>query len=280
MKRDDFETMGDLHKQFEAQQTTHKLMPGLPVVARLDGRSFHSFTKTMARPYDANLAQCMLETACYLVRETHADIAYRQSDEITLVWANQDVTKEMLFGGKTHKLLSVLAAMATAKFNQAVGQHLPAQAHKLPVFDCRVYQYPTLALAAETLVWREADAIRNSLSMLAQAHFSHQQLQGKSTTAMTEMLAQKGITWKDMPTVFKRGVFVQKTQELKTLSAAKLALIPAKHRPIGPVLRTAIKAMDMPPLATLDLDDLVEVVFFGAEPFELQKATTMSGLSF
>ena len=163
-------------------------MPGIPVVARLDGRSFHTITRGMARPFDAGLAAAMLETTKYLVDQTQATIGYRQSDEITLLWANQDVDKGLMFDGQTQKLLSTLAAMASVKFNEQVAIHLPAHAHKLPVLDCRVMQYPTRELAASNLYWREADATRNSLTMLAHEHYSTKELHKAGFAQKHDML--------------------------------------------------------------------------------------------
>lgn len=264
MHRADFETLGDLHKKYESRHPPERLMPGLPVVARLDGRSFHTFTRGMDRPFDANLAKSMLETAKYLVDQTQATMGYRQSDEITLIWANQDVTKSLLFDGRTQKLLSTLAAMSSVKFNEQVAINLPEYSSRLPVFDCRVMQYPTQELAASNLAWREADATRNSLTMLAHAHYSTKELHKAGFTQKHDMLHAKGINWAHMPDVFKRGVYVRRAKFLKTLTVAELASIPVSRRPIGPVERSIVQELVMPPVP--QIVNWIEVVFEGAEP--------------
>jgi tRNA(His) 5'-end guanylyltransferase len=43
MRRDEFEALGDLHKQYESLGGD-VLMPNLPFAVRLDGKSFHTFT--------------------------------------------------------------------------------------------------------------------------------------------------------------------------------------------------------------------------------------------
>jgi len=59
----------------------------------------------------------MVETTNYLVEETHARIGYTQSDEISLVWQQDRYDAEVFFNGKIHKLASVLASLASVKFN-------------------------------------------------------------------------------------------------------------------------------------------------------------------
>ena len=109
--------LGDRMKVYEAAETGRRFTPLLPVYARIDGRCFSTFTDGLDRPFDDRLSRAMVETVKYLVGETYARIGYTQSDEISLVWQQARYDSEMLFGGKVQKLVSVLAAMATAKFN-------------------------------------------------------------------------------------------------------------------------------------------------------------------
>lgn len=266
MKRSEFEAMGDRHKAFEARETMHKLMPGLPVLIRLDGRAFHTFTRGLARPYDERLSRAMVETTKFLVDETHASVGYTQSDEISLAYPCTDPAKPMLFDGRVQKLCSILAAMATAKFNQQIAVNIPEKARLLPLFDARVYQYPTLDLAAESFLWRETDATRNSLTMAAHAHYSHKELHKAGYSQKHEMLFAKGVNWADYPAFFKRGTYVRRETTLKELTAAELARIPEKHRPTGPVPRSVLRELDMPPLARVQ--NVNDVLFRGAAPVE------------
>ena len=266
MRRSEFEAMGDRHKAYESRETMHKLMPGLPVLVRLDGRAFHTFTRGMARPFDVRLSKALVETAKFLVNETHASVAYTQSDEISLAYPNLGTTKQMLFDGRVQKLCSILAAMATAKFNQQVALTMPEKAHLLPLLDARVYQYPNLDLAAESFVWRESDATRNSLTMAAHSVYSHKALHKIGYAQKHEMLHAKGINWSDYPAMFKRGTYVRRETVARELSAAELLRIPAKHRPTGTIMRSELKELDMPPV--LRVVNLNGVLFFGEAPVE------------
>lgn len=266
MKRSEFEAMGDRHKAFEARETMHRLMPGLPVLVRLDGRAFHTFTRGLARPYDERLSRSMIETTKYLVDHTHASVGYTQSDEISLAFPNTDPDNQVMFDGRVQKLCSVLAAMATAKFNQQILANIPEKAHLLPLFDARVYQYPTLDLAAESFVWRETDATRNSLTMAAHAYYSHKELHKAGYARKHEMLHAKGLNWNDYPDFFKKGTYVRRESTLKELTAAELARIPEKHRPTGPVMRSVLRELAMPPLTRVA--NVNAVLFEGQEPQE------------
>lgn len=80
------DALGDRCKRFEAAEAGRRAMPGIPLLARLDGRAFHTFTRGLNRPFDERFGRCMVETARTLVDNLHALVAYTQSDEITLIW--------------------------------------------------------------------------------------------------------------------------------------------------------------------------------------------------
>lgn len=243
MRRDEFEALGDKMKYFESSDSGMKHLSELPLIVRLDGHCFHTFTRGLKRPFDENFSRCMIETARYLVQETHANLAYTQSDEITLVFLPKE-GKELAFDGKRLKICSIFAAKATAKFNQMVGVLLPEKAHLLPEFDCRSTTYPTSQMAYENLLWRETDATRNSLTMAASAYYSHKQLQGVNSAQKHDLLMEKGVNWNDYPVHFKRGTYLKRVGVTKSLSAEELDRIPPAHRPQGPVLRKEVQEVD------------------------------------
>lgn len=103
MNRHDFEKLGNLHKSYEVLTDT-KLMPGLPIMIRLDGRAFHTFTKGLKRPYDEGMSRSMIETAKFLVHHLNADISFTQSDEISLGFKNDILDESTLFSSRIQKL--------------------------------------------------------------------------------------------------------------------------------------------------------------------------------
>jgi tRNA(His) 5'-end guanylyltransferase len=203
--------MGDRMKGYEQRETGRKFLPYLPVYARLDGRGFSRFTKGMERPYDAAMSDAMTEVTKYLVENSGALTGYCQSDEISLCWKQEDYKSEIFFGGKIQKMVSTLAAMATAKFVAIALKEWPEKCTKaLPTFDCRVFQLPNDEELANTFLWRVNDATKNSVSMAASSVSSHKELQGKGRADRLDMLLEKGINWNEYPRFFKEGTFVKR----------------------------------------------------------------------
>jgi tRNA(His) guanylyltransferase len=267
MTPSDFEALGDKHKAYEKlfQET---LKEGLPFVVRLDGRSFHTYTRGLARPYDTGMSFAMEETMKALVEEFHPTVGYTQSDEITLVFANQtgETNTQMIFGGKVSKILSSFAAFASVEFFKQSVRHLPEDKWELtPTFDARVMQYETLELAAENLMWRETDAIRNSVTMAASTYFSHKGLQGKGHITKLKMLKEKGIEWNAYSTHFKQGVFARRVTSMVKLTDTEMLKIPEKFRPdnVVAISRTRVQLVKLAAekLEAVDEEQRVKFLF-------------------
>ena len=257
--------LGDRMKEYESRETGRRLLPRLPVYARIDGRSFSKFTSDLRGPYDERFTRCMVETTKYLVDQTDALIGYTQSDEISLGWYNEKLDSQMFFNGKLYKLTSILAAMATAKFNQMIQQELPWKADKLPLFDARVFNVPTQDELVNAFLWREQDATKNAISMAARSCFSHKKMHGLSGKEMQEKMWQEnGVNFNDYPAFFKRGTWVRKRTVERHLTVAEQMAIPEAHRPTGPVLRNQTVAVDVPPF--VKVTNRRDFIFTDAEP--------------
>lgn len=262
MKKSDF---GNRMKEYEHISTGRKLMPNLPVIARLDGKAFHTFCKHFDKPFDAGFMWTMIDVAKYLVEKTHALIGYIQSDEITLIWRN-DYHAPMMFDGKLHKLNSVLASMATGVFNDVIKNY-----HKTSpaFFDCRTWNVPNEIEACNVLLWREQDATRNSIQMLGQANFSHKELHKKSCVMIQDMLHEKNINWNVLAPAKKRGTYVRREGVYRTLSVEELSKLPEKHEarknPNLQVRRHKMNIMTMPPFGKVS--NKTKVVFEGDTPY-------------
>jgi tRNA(His) 5'-end guanylyltransferase len=264
------DNLGDRMKQYEFQETSRRLLPGLPIYARIDGRGFSRFTRGMHRPYDQRMSAAMVLTTKSLVEDTHATIGYVQSDEISLVWMpsnNEGV--QAWFDGKTMKMASVLAGLATASFVRALFLEFGleeglALMNQAPHFDARVISMPGDMEAANMMLWRNMDATKNAISMAASHYYSHKELQGRSGSEKQEMLWQKGINFNDYPDFFKRGTFVRRDTVETTLTQEELARIPERHRPAGPVMRSVVRDFDLPPLSRVQ--NLTGVLFAREDP--------------
>ena len=194
------------------------LVRGVPVIGRLDGKAFHTLTKGMDKPYDTKLQRCMWETAKYLCANVQGcRIEYCQSDEITLLVTDfNNRNTDAWFDYRAGKMFSIGASLATGAFIHMFAQLFPERFERMskagagfPAFDARFDNFPKEKVLSN-FIWRQRDCEKNSLTMLAQQHFSHKQLHGKNGPAKQDMLHEIGINWNDQPTSFKRGVCVVK----------------------------------------------------------------------
>lgn len=212
------DNIGDRMKAYE-HISRLRLMRRTPVIIRLDGKAFHTFTKGFIRPFDDVLMKTMQDTTKYLCENIQGCVVgYTQSDEITLVLVDyKKLTSDAWFDNQIQKMVSVSSSMATLAFNRAFRENartmwedldqLEIYKSKLDsaMFDARAFSIPKEDVN-NCLLWRQQDASRNSIQMVGQANFSHSELQGKSCNDIQSMLlVQKDINWNNLDTQYKRG---------------------------------------------------------------------------
>ena len=209
-------------KSYEFVETEDKFDGSLPLICRVDGRSFSKFCKRFKKPYDENISTLMKETAKYLLKETNADLAYHQSDEISLLFKPIDPPKQRMFDGSKIKLTSVISGMTSSFFMRSLIKLSQEQNidmdNVIPHFDSRLFSVPNMIEAGNYFVWRQQDAKRNSISMMAQSIFSHKSLQSKSGEEMLEMIKLSGNDYHSMPFNFKYGSFFKKQNTEKIIN--------------------------------------------------------------
>ena len=268
--------IGDRMKLYEGMESDRRFIPLLPTLARLDGRAFHSFCRGLQRPFDQRFRDLMVEVTQFLVEKTGACIGYTQSDEISLVWLASEFKEQIFFDGRIMKMTSTLAALAATKFNSLIPKYLPEKKHLMPVFDCRVWQVPNQTEAANTFLWRELDATKNSVASAAHAYFSHSSLIGLNSSQLQERLwAEKGINWNDYPAGFKRGVWIQRRVITKPFTAEEIDSLPPKHKARSNlnlmIERKKIQMLDMPPFRRVANREAV--IFEGADPIPMAEVS-------
>lgn len=204
--------LGDRMKRYEAV-TDASLTRRVPAIVRVDGKAFHSLTRGMERPFDPAFTECMAATAAGMVTEIQgAKLAYCQSDEISVLLTDFDtIHTDAWFGYRVQKMASVSAAIATAYFTKAFRLAFPGRTSR-PLFDARVFSMPADEVA-NYFVWRQKDAVRNSILATGQAHFSAKELHGVSCDQLQEKLfAERNVNWNDTPTHHKRGLCVTREE--------------------------------------------------------------------
>lgn len=198
----------ELDAKMRVFETAHdfRVLPGIYMVGRLDGRGFTRLTKEVHQfesPFDASFHDLMLATVEHLMSCGFKIIyGYTQSDEISLLFDLQEDS----FSRKLRKLESVLAGEASSKFSLLLGG--------LACFDCRISQLPTLSLVVDYFRWRSEDAHRNALNAhgywcLRKDGMTVKQatsaLAGLSVAGKNEILFRHGINFNDLPAWQKRG---------------------------------------------------------------------------
>ncbi|MET8985871.1 tRNA(His) guanylyltransferase Thg1 family protein [Nonomuraea wenchangensis] len=209
--------LGDRMKGYEA--ATRVVLPRRTyTMVRVDGRAFHTFLRDAEKPFDGYVAAGMNAVAEALCAEmSGAAFAFTQSDECSVLLTDFEAHgTQPWFGGVVQKIASIAASIAAVAFNDVYIPTRDEQGRKrYATFDARVFTIPDPVEVANYFLWRQRDCVRNSVTMAAQAKFSHRQLHGKSTGDMQEMLwSQHGINWNGYPAGVKRGrVCVRVTEE-------------------------------------------------------------------
>ncbi|MFW5847482.1 MAG: tRNA(His) guanylyltransferase Thg1 family protein [bacterium] len=272
----EYRKLEDWSKWLEKNFSNEIMIPILPVIIRLDGNNFSKWTKDLNKPFDADFSYLMIETTKFLVKETNALIGYTQSDEITLILYSNNRQNQIYHNGKKQKILSKLTGNCVNFFNENRKDFLCVS--KNPAnFDARIYQTPTLQDAVGQLIWRENDAVKNSVSMLAQSLYSHQELMNINTSDLYyKMIKEHNVDWKNLPIKFQRGSYIKRTQIEKKLDVEELNQLPEKHlarqNPDMMIKRSVIREMHYPPIN--QISNMVDVVFHN-ENLKLKQTSSL-----
>lgn len=222
-------TLSDRMKKYE-EPTNLCLVRRMPAIIRIDGKAFHSFTKGFSPDYDEFFRRMMEQTTLELCKNIQgARIAYSQSDEISILLVDYNkFNSEPFLSGRIQKTASVVASMTTVYFNKTiatemvkhiatledfdVSRFLDTKANKA-IFDARVFNIPREDVT-NYFIWRQQDAVRNSILNLGYQYFSHKELLNHSCDQIQEKLfSEKDINWNECLVKLKRGFVVVKREQ-------------------------------------------------------------------
>lgn len=211
--------IGDYFKeQFENVYRTY-LPEKSYVIVRVDGKAFHTFTRSFKRPFDTDLIDMMNATAVALCENIMgAKVAYVQSDEISILMTDVESEKSQpWFGNNLNKIVSLTASIATAEFNREYLKYLTKTDDSISIegikfahFDSRAFIVDSKEDAEDYFQWRRDDCKRNAVNMIAQANFSHRTLQGLNTAGTLELLRDSEIDLNEFPSGFRFGRLIIK----------------------------------------------------------------------
>lgn len=178
------------------------LVINMPVIVRVDGKAFHTLTKTAKKPFDSEIMDSMVAAALAVSKEMQGFVAaYVQSDEATFFISDYDDVKTQGWFNYSHsKLISISASVMSVNFTERY--------KKKAYFDSRAFNVPKEDVV-NCFLWRAQDWKRNSLQMYARSFFSHKELDNKNSESMHEMLYQLGKNWAvDLSDQQKNGTFI------------------------------------------------------------------------
>jgi tRNA(His) 5'-end guanylyltransferase len=203
-------SLSDRMKEYE-KVTRTSLMRKTPIIIRIDGKAFHTWTRHLKRPFDTAFYCAMADTANSLLKEIQgAVLAYGQSDEISILVRDYDeVNTEVWFNGAVQKIVSVAASLATGYFAKHC-QDYGIAGNGIAFFDARVFNVPQHEVV-NYFIWRQQDFMRNSVQMMARHYLGHAACQNTNREAMIQKLKATGRNWDNLPTVYRLGYTCTRT---------------------------------------------------------------------
>lgn len=268
-----YDELGDRVKAFESKANAEQFDPHSFILARVDGRAFHTFTKGMAKPYDDMVFTAMIGATIAVSADLKPRLAFVQSDEATFCWhypkREQVQMCELPFNGRVQKLCSLLAgAFSSAFLDTCVRQDAPRylELNRVPVFDCRVWDVPTYKDQVDAFTWREKDAVKNAVSSAACTIATPKELEGLRHRERLALMAERGLDWPSFPNAYKHGAYVRRLTTSEPLDPVTWASIPeAKRPPAGTVVDRHRVAVDEQMLSIKQLGNPEEFFVNGAQ---------------
>lgn len=202
------DSLGNRMKSYE-NVFDSKIMSRCPSIIRVDGRAFSKLTSKMDKPFDEKFCKIMQSTAKSLIDNIdNAKFCYGQSDEISILLIDYtSLDTQQWFGGRIQKIASIASSLASVYFNKYYEESFEKK-EKPSVFDARIFNLNKEEVN-NYFLWRQRDCIKNSVSGLAQAHFSHNQLNSKNSKERIDMLNQKGVMWENLSPHLKNGYCIK-----------------------------------------------------------------------
>lgn len=206
-------------KNYYENRSKTYLMRRTPVIVRVDGKAFHTFTKGMVKPFDDIITRSMQDTMLYLCEHMQGAVfGYTQSDEITIVLVDyKNLDSQALYDYSVQKICSITASMATFAFNMSFAKRVASlreeyelksfykeKVEKGALFDARCFNIPKEEVV-NCIIWRQLDGMRNAVSGVGQAHFSQKELNKKTKEAIKQMLLEKDVDFEQFPKENKIG---------------------------------------------------------------------------
>lgn len=193
----------------------YKLLPRVPLIIYINGRSFSKATELLDKPHCNKLSECLLSTTLRLCNEVDGAIfAYQFNDEIILIVRNdQNTDTAPWHDNKLQSICSATSSIATLHFNncaKAIELNLVGE----PIFRSHVFVVPNILEAINTLIYKQQQNFYSSMQFACfyellkkyDKHHIKEMLNGLSVDEKNDILYQEcEIDFNSYHSSFRRG---------------------------------------------------------------------------
>jgi tRNA(His) guanylyltransferase len=215
-----------LHDRISSYQAAAdtKLLPRVPIVISINGRSFSKLTSLLDKPYDQKFAECILNTMLRLCTDVEGALfAYQHNDEIVVIARNDQGTETApWYDNRAQKIASITSSIATLHFNRcatAIDLNLMGEA----IFSSQVFVVPNIMEAINTLVYKQQYNFQTSIQAACfyellkkyDKNTIKEMLNGLSLDERIDLLEQESqVDFHQYSIVFRRGAACYKVPKV------------------------------------------------------------------
>jgi len=218
--------MSKLKNRIEGYQniSDYKLLPRVPIIISINGRSFSKITSLLDKPYCDRFEECLLNTMLKICAEVEGTIfGYQHNDEIVLVVRN-DQNQDTLpwCDNSIQKICSITSSIATSHFTKccnAINLNLMGE----PLFTSQIFTAPNIAETINTIIYKQQHNFYTSIQFACFYELIRKydkttikdMLNGLSIDEKIDLLNQEcNINFNDYPEVFRRGAACYKSPQI------------------------------------------------------------------
>ena len=196
-----------LSEKCKALESDYNLDPQKWTVLRVDGHKFSTFTTRFDSRFDEGLVNAMLLAAEDWLKDFQGASVYVESDEATLLIAPVNTANgaTLPFNGRVGKLTTLSAGLFSTKFNKYLETKHQGDAY----FDCRAFQVDTIDDLQSVIRWRQLDAFRNGISVLARMFGERKKVDKMNTGQKLEYIKEHGAVAEEYIHLL-HGTFIKK----------------------------------------------------------------------
>ncbi|UYV81142.1 THG1L [Cordylochernes scorpioides] len=209
------------------------------IVVRIDGKSFHKFTKLhdYIKPNDDRGLNLMTKSALS-VMENIKDIclAYGQSDEYSFIFQRNT----QLYNRRESKIMTYVCSLFSSSFVYYWNNFFEYPLKSIPSFDAKIILYPTNKKLRDYMSWRQADCHINNLYNTAfwaliqegglSPRDSEQRLCKTVSSDKNEILfTEFNINYNELPQLYRKGTVIISTKEKSEIEKEPKVILSVQH---------------------------------------------------